>query len=102
MFPHQNFHKYAWTSPDEKIQNQFDHILINRRWYSSILDIRSFRGADCDTDYYLVVEKVRLKLAVSKQASQIFEVVRWNLGNSIILRSQRGSRLWRTEVIERV
>ena len=102
MFPHRNFHKYAWTSPDEKIHNQFDHILINRRWYSSILDIRSFRGADCDTDYYLVVEKVRLKLAVSKQASQIFEVVRWNLGNSIILRSQRVSRLWRTEVIERV
>jgi hypothetical protein len=28
------------------------------RWHSSILDVRSFRGADCDADYYLVVAKL--------------------------------------------
>ena len=67
MFPHRNFHKYTWTSPDEKIHNLTDHILIDRRWHSSILDVRSFRGADCDTDYYLVVAKVREKLAVIKE-----------------------------------
>ena len=33
-----------------------DHILIDRRRHSSILDVRSFRGADCDTDNYLVVK----------------------------------------------
>jgi hypothetical protein len=31
MFPHRNFHKYIWTSPDGKIHNQVDHILIDRR-----------------------------------------------------------------------
>jgi len=39
MFPHQNIHKYTWTSSDGKTQNQIDHILIDRRWHSSILDI---------------------------------------------------------------
>jgi hypothetical protein len=39
MFPHQNVHKYTWTTPDEKTHNQIDHILIDRRWHSSILDV---------------------------------------------------------------
>jgi hypothetical protein len=28
------------------------------------------RAADCDTDHYLMVEKVRERLAVSKQTTQ--------------------------------
>ena len=23
---------------------------VDRRWHSSVLDVRSFRGVDCDTD----------------------------------------------------
>jgi len=37
-----------------------------------VLDVRSFRGADCDTDHYLMVAKVRGKLAVSKTSSTEF------------------------------
>jgi hypothetical protein len=41
--------------------------LIDRRRHSSVLAVRSLRAADCDTDHYLVVAKVRESLAVSKQ-----------------------------------
>ena len=44
--------------------------MIDRRWHSIIIDVRSFRGADCDTDHYLVVAKFRERLAVRKQAAQ--------------------------------
>jgi hypothetical protein len=67
MFPHRSNHKFTWTSPDRKMHNQTDHILIYRRRHSSIPDVRLFREADCDTDHYLMVEKVRGSLAVSKQ-----------------------------------
>ena len=57
-FAHRNIHKYNWTSPDGKTHKQTDHILIDRRWNSSILDVRSFREADCDTVHYLMVAKL--------------------------------------------
>jgi len=59
--------------------NQIDHILIKRRWHSSILDVRSFKGADCDTGHCLVVAKFRERLAVSKQKTQRFDGERMNL-----------------------
>jgi hypothetical protein len=55
MFPHHSIHKYTWTSPEVKMHNQVDHILIGRRWNSSLLDVQTFIWADCDTDYYLIV-----------------------------------------------
>jgi hypothetical protein len=77
MFPHRNIHKYTWSSPDGKTNNQTDHISIDRRWHSRILDVRSFRGDDCDTDQHLVVARVRERLAVDKQAAQHVDVERF-------------------------
>ena len=79
MFPHQNIHKCTQTSPDGKTHNQIDHILKDKTWHSSMLIAWSFRGADCDTDHYLVVAEVKERLAVSKQAAQKFHVERFNL-----------------------
>jgi hypothetical protein len=81
MFPHRNIHKYTSTSPEGKTQNQTDHVSIDRRRYSSILNARLFRGADCDTDHYLVGAKVRKRLAVSKRAAQKLDMERFNLKN---------------------
>jgi hypothetical protein len=40
MIPHRNIHKFTWISPDEKTHSQIDHILIDRRQDSSVLDVR--------------------------------------------------------------
>jgi len=39
----------------------------------------SSRGADCDTDHYLVIAKVRERLTVCKQAAESFDRQRFNL-----------------------
>jgi len=73
MFPHRNIHHYNCTTPDGKTHNQIDHVLLDRRWHFGVLDARSFRGADCDTDHYLVIAMFRERLAVGKQAAQRFD-----------------------------
>jgi hypothetical protein len=55
---HHNIHKYTWAS-DRKTQNQVDHTLTDKKRHSNIVDTQSFRGADCDTDHYLVIVNVR-------------------------------------------
>jgi hypothetical protein len=98
MFPHGNIHKYTRTSPDGNTHCQIDHILIDRRRHSNVLDVRSFRAADCDTDYYLVVAKIRERIAVNKQGSHTFNMERFNLKK---LNEIEGKEKYRVEVSNR-
>jgi hypothetical protein len=53
--------------------------LIDGRRHSNILDARSFRAADCETDHCLVVVKIRERLAVNKQTTQGIHMEWFNL-----------------------
>ena len=59
--------------------------MIDGKWHLSILDVRSFRGADCDTDFYMGVGKVRGNLSVSKQAAKNFYVEKYHLSEELTL-----------------
>jgi hypothetical protein len=56
-------------------------MLIDRRQHSSVLDVRSFRAANRDTDHYLVASKVRERLPVRNQTVHRFHIERFNLDN---------------------
>ena len=60
-FKHHKRNSYTWLSPDGNTRNKIDYIAIHKRWFSSILDAKSYPGADGDSDHNLVLAKMRLK-----------------------------------------
>lgn len=67
-FKHKNIHKATWISPDGRTRNQIDHILIDKRHQSNILDVRCYRGADCDSDHLMVAAKLRMRLTTDRKS----------------------------------
>ena len=70
LFPHKDIHKATWVAPNQRTFNQIDHIAISKKWRRSLLDVRSYRGADVASDHHLVVAQLRLKLAANKALGQ--------------------------------
>ena len=70
LFPHKDIHKATWVSPDERTKNQIDHICINKKFRNSLLDVKARRGADANTDHYLVTATLQLKLKAVQKPQQ--------------------------------
>ena len=62
LFQHKDIHKGTWRSPNGRTVNQIDHVCISTKWSHSLLDVRSYRGADIGSDHYLVKSPMRIKL----------------------------------------
>jgi len=63
QFQRKKIHTHTWTFPDGRFKSQIDHILINRRHRNCIRQVRSFRGAEGDSDHYLVTASFKVKLS---------------------------------------
>jgi len=62
LFQHKTIHKLTWTSPDGRTSSQIDHIIINKKWRTSLQDVKARRGADIGSDHTLLVGVITLKL----------------------------------------
>ncbi|XP_038106723.1 craniofacial development protein 2-like [Culex quinquefasciatus] len=64
-FQHNLRDKYTWRSPQGS-ESQIDHVVIDGRHFSDIIDVRTYRGANVDSDHYLVMVKMRQRLSLAK------------------------------------
>ncbi|GCB61241.1 hypothetical protein scyTo_0007011 [Scyliorhinus torazame] len=61
ILSHKGIRKLMWRSPDGRTVNQIDHIILNSKW-RCLQDVKGHCGADVNSDHYLVIAKVKLKL----------------------------------------
>ncbi|XP_070139237.1 uncharacterized protein [Drosophila bipectinata] len=93
-FRHLDIHSASWLSADRLTRNQIDHVVIDARHASNILDVRSFRGPNIDSDHYLVAAKIRTRLCVAKIARRSV-LRRLDIGK---LQSQQAKNAFATHV----
>jgi exonuclease III len=62
QYRHKREHKITWMIPGGTEGNQIDHMLISKKWKRIIQDVRTYRGANVDSDHLLVVAKIRMKV----------------------------------------
>ncbi|PNF23327.1 hypothetical protein B7P43_G15831, partial [Cryptotermes secundus] len=67
VFNHKDIHKRTWKCPDGNVFNQIDHILINVGHFSDLMDVSSYRGANIDSDHYLIISKIRSRISTARK-----------------------------------
>ncbi|KMQ85831.1 craniofacial development protein 2-like protein [Lasius niger] len=67
QFHRKNIHKRTWTSPDDRL-HQINHVLIGKGKASSIKNVRTYRGTDCNSDHYLV--NIHFRCRISRTTDQ--------------------------------
>lgn len=63
FFMHKKIHLATWESPDGKTRNQIDHCLIDGRHLSDVIDVRTCRKANVDSDHFVVVATIRGRIS---------------------------------------
>jgi exonuclease III len=57
-----DIHKMTWRSPDGSTCNEIDHVIIEARHVSDIMEVKTCRGADGDTDHFIIKIRYRQRI----------------------------------------
>ena len=69
-FMHKRIYQETWKHPDKITRNQIDHVIIDGRHFSDILNIKARRGANADSDHFLVQIKLRARVSLANNGNR--------------------------------
>ena len=58
---------YTWKSPGDIVRNQIDYILVSQRYRNSLKQVKTYPGADINSDHNPVIAKMEIKLKNLRQ-----------------------------------
>ena len=66
LFNHKDMYKITWRYPDGQNFSQIHH-LIDARHVSNVMDVRTLKGANTDSDHYLLISKIRSRISNARK-----------------------------------
>jgi hypothetical protein len=82
--------------PGTDVVNQIDRVVINKRHASSITDVKSCRGPNCDSDHFVVKAMLRERLS---NALKNYGKKRWNINK---LKNEEALNLYQQKINEKL
>ena len=61
IYQHKDIHKYTWESKGRGLTSIIDYFIVKKAMRPGVADVKVIRGAELDSDHYLVLMKVSLK-----------------------------------------
>ena len=77
-YPRIDIHKGTWKIPGTDDAKQIDHTLVSKRWATHIESIRTYRGANSDSENFLVGARLKQKIALVRR-NRTGNRKRWNV-----------------------
>ena len=77
-FEHKHIYNGTWNDPAGSTVNQIEHVLINKRRATIVEDMKTMRGANCNSDHSLVRTIIRHKISHIYQKKQKYKL-RWDI-----------------------
>lgn len=81
LFKHHPRRLYTWKSPGDRYRNQIDFIMVKSRFKTSATNCKTFPGADCGSDYHLLVMEHKLKLKRTRPQSNFRKITQENINH---------------------
>lgn len=68
FFRHKKIHKYTWSA--RGYSTIIDYVIVNKKMWPTIQDVRVFRGPDISSDHFMVVAKIAIYEKWKKMSSR--------------------------------